>query len=378
MPTIADLRVTGYEFVLPPEQAYGMARGLNFRRTCALVEVELDDGTVGYGEAGGPIGPLLQHLALIRPFFLEQNAFGFEIIATQIYNRLYHMGVQNLMTAGLGGVSIALIDALGKHLGVPAHDLLGGKAVDRVPCYATTGYFTAGGLDDYERQLHAVAGRFRGVKIKIGSGPAADLDRVRRARAILGDDVLLMVDINGNYTVDLALESLRKLEPHAIHWCEEPLPPTDVRGYAELRARSPVPLAAGEALYTVHDFKRLVDARGIDILQPSLLGCGGFGESRAVALLARINNLRLSPSVWGGGIAVAAALHLAASTPVWPHTDNVPYPMMVEYDVGDNPFRDKLVATPLPDGDGTLPVPAGPGLGISIDKQAVAHLAVAG
>jgi D-galactarolactone cycloisomerase len=378
MPTISEIHVTGYEFTLPIERAYGMARGLNFRRTCALVEVVLDDGTVGYGEAGGPIRPLLAHLALVRPFFLKQSAFNFEIIATQIYNRLYHMGVQNLMTAGLSGISIALYDALGKHLGIPAHDLLGGKAVDKVPCYATTGYFTSGGSDDYERQLHAVAGKFRGVKIKIGSGAAADVDRARRARAILGDDVLLMVDMNGNYTVDLALESLRKLEPYGIHWCEEPLPPGDLRGYSELRMRSPVPLAAGEALYTVHDFKRLVDARGIDILQPSLLGCGGFGESRAIALLAQINNLRLSPSVWGGGIALTAALHFAASTPVWPHTDNVPYPMLVEYDVGENPFREKLVATPLPDGEGALPVPAGPGLGIVIDKGAVARLTIEG
>ena len=94
----------------------------------------------------------------------------------------------------------------------------------------------------------AAAEKFRAAKIKIGKGPASDLARVRQAREILGDDVLLMVDINGNYTVDITLETLRKIEPYNIHWCEEPVPPTDIAGYAELRARSPIPICGSESM----------------------------------------------------------------------------------------------------------------------------------
>ncbi len=180
-----------------------------------------------------------------------------------------------------------------------------------------------------------------------------------------------MVDINGNYTVDIALESLRRIEPFNIHWCEEPLPPTDIRGYAELRARSPISLAASEAFCTIHDFKRLVDARGVDIVQPSLTGCGGFGQARAIAQLAQMNNLRVSPSVWGNPVALAAALHFSASLPVTPHTDNVPYPLIIEYDVGENELRDRMLKTPLKIQDGVLAVPAGPGLGIDIAEDGV-------
>ena len=126
-----------------------------------------------------------------------------------------------------------------------------------------------------------------GVKIKVGVSPKSDVERVRIARRILGDEILLMVDINGNYTPDIALESLRAIAPYGIHWCEEPLPPTDVRGYAELRARSPVPIAAGEAFQTAHTFKRFTDARALDILQPTVTSCGGFGQARAIATWPR-------------------------------------------------------------------------------------------
>ena len=103
--------------MLPPEQAYGMARGLNFRRTVALVTVTADDGSMGYGEALGPLAPIGEYLSLLRPFFLGRSIFDFELIAAQIYNRLYHFGVQGHHTACLSAISIALHDAIGKSLG---------------------------------------------------------------------------------------------------------------------------------------------------------------------------------------------------------------------------------------------------------------------
>ena len=195
---------------------------------------------------------------------------------------------------------------------------------------------------------------------------------------ILGDDILLMVDINGNYTPDIALESLRAIEPYRIHWCEEPLPPTDVRGYAELRARSPIPIAAGEAFQTAHTFKRFTDARALDILQPGVSACGGFGEARAIATLAALENLRISPTGWGGAVTIMAGLHFAASIPIAPHTDNVPYPILLEFDVGANPLRDRLVEEPIWPSAGGLELPKRPGLGITLNPDGVAALRVRG
>ena len=178
MPKISSLELKSYEYVLPRERAYGQARGLNFRRACNLIAISTDDGVTGYGEAGGPPLPTRGYFEILKPFFLGQSIFDFEIIATQVYNRLYHFGYQGHHTAAMSGMSMALTDAMGKTLKVSAHDLLGGKARDRFPAYATTGYFTTNDGSDFETQLSAAKDKFTGAKIKIGAGPASDLQRV--------------------------------------------------------------------------------------------------------------------------------------------------------------------------------------------------------
>jgi D-galactarolactone cycloisomerase len=372
MHKISRIEIVSLEITMPPGKAYGNARGLNFKRGCSIVSVTTDDGVVGYGEALGPPFVLREYLEMATPSFIGRRIFDFEIVAAEINNRLYHFGGQNHMTAALSGVSVALYDAMGKTLGVPVHDLLGGRAVDRLSCYATTGYITANPEHDLEEQLAKIDKRqFAGVKIKIGIGPKSDLARVQTARRILGDDILLMVDINGNYTTDIALESMRLIEPYNIHWCEEPLPPNDVRGYTELRARSPIRLAAGEALATAANFKRMVEVGALDILQPAVASCGGYGQAKTIAQLAELHNLRVVPSTWGGAICLAQALHFAASIPISPHSENVPYPIVVEYDASENPLRDDLLTSPIVIEDGKLVVPQGPGLGIGLNEETV-------
>jgi D-galactarolactone cycloisomerase len=377
MPKIARLEITSLEYVLARGKGYGNARGVNNRRNCSLITLTTDDGVVGIGDAAGPLGVIREYVKLLTPSFVGQSLYDFEIVATQLRNKLYHFGTHNHFIAALGGINIAVLDAMGKTLRVPVHDLIGGKVSDRLACYATTGYFTDDPKVDIAAQLSAIdPGRFVGAKIKIGAGIASDVERVRAARDVLGDDALLMVDYNGNYTVDVALDSIRQIEPFRIAWAEEPLPPFDIKGYAELRRRSPVAISAGEAHCSVHDFKQLIDARAIDIVQPPLTGGGGFGEMKAVALLAQMNNLRVSLPCWGSAIALNAAIHFAASLPNWPHTENAPYPMLVEYDVGDNPLRDLLVHDPVQPANGRLPVPKEPGLGLRLNAEIVARYTV--
>ena len=184
------------------------------------------------------------------------------------------------------GYAVALFDAIARGFGVRVCDLVGGCARTRFPAYASTGFFSG----DPDRQLshmlaEAASHPYAGAKIKIGRGIKSDVERVKQAREALGPDKLLLVDINGAYTPDVALECARAIEPYGIHWIEEPLPPGDLRGYAELRTRSPIPLAAGEAHHTVRDFKALIDGRCIDIVQPSIPGVGGLTEARRIATL---------------------------------------------------------------------------------------------
>ena len=148
------------------------------------------------------------------------------------------------MTSCLSGIDIACLDAIGKMLSLPVVKLLGGPARDRLPIYASGGYFTEMSEKDFPEQLERlqVTGVKR-VKIKIGAGSQSDSERVSLARKVLGDDTGIIVDANGNYTCDEALESMRRIADYGIEWYEEPLPPLDFEGYAALRARAPMPMA---------------------------------------------------------------------------------------------------------------------------------------
>jgi D-galactarolactone cycloisomerase len=285
---------------------------------------------------------------------------------------LYHAGTQNQFIALMGGIDIAAYDAMGKVLGVPVADLIGGRLRDRIPVYASGGYFTAGDDQDaaLAAQLEANAARgFGAFKIKIGRHPVEDERRCRLARDIIGDAPLLTVDTNGNYTEDGVRESMRRTAPHDIHWYEEPLAPQDWAGYRSLSTRAPVRLATGEALYSVFDFRRLIDGRLASVVQPDLTLCGGFAVAQAIGLFCAAEHLRISPHVWGTGVGLAAALHFLAALPAYPHADAVPFPPLLEYDVGDNPLQSAIFAQPLRYADGTLDVPVGPGLGITLDPD---------
>ena len=372
MPLIKRLSFIGLEYAFAPEKAYGMSRGGGHRRQGGLVEVETDSGVRGVGEAFG--NPLVtrEYFRMVEPMFTGQSVFDFDHVASRVRNALYHLGVGNQLTACLAAINVALFDAIARGFGVRVCDLIGGCGTTRIPAYASTGFFSR----DPERQLghmlaEAAGHPYAGAKIKIGRGIRDDVARVRLAREMLGPDRLLMVDINGAYTADVALECARAIEPYGIHWIEEPLPPGDLRGYAELRTRSTIAIAAGEAHHTVRDFRALIDGRCIDIVQPSIPGTGGLTEAKRIATLAHAQNLRVAPHVWGGAVGLATACHFIAALPATPHTDQPPHPLMLEHDMSDNELRTRLLRTPLALEAGHVLLPDGPGLGIELDRDAV-------
>ena len=369
---IRDLAFVAVQAPLPAGKAYGMAKSLATARATTLVRLVLEDGTEGVGECWGMPLVNLAMLPLLKGYLIGVNVLDVEHSFAQMFARHYHFGVQGPMTWCVSGIDMAAKDAAGKMLKQPVHRLIGGKQADHVHIYASGGYLTEDSARDFDPQIRAMAeGGHKAVKIKIGVSPASDEERVATARRILGADVEIMVDINSNYTLDLARESITRMAQYGVGWIEEPLSPQDFTGYELLQRWSPVPIATGEALYTVFDFKRLVDRRAVDVVQPDLSLCGGFWQGRQIAQLAFQEHLRLSPHVWGSGVGLAAAVHFVASLPVSPHSGNVPRPTLVEYDLGTNPLRDGLLRNPLVAADGRIAVSDAPGLGIEIDWQAV-------
>lgn len=369
---IDDISFIPLQAQLPAGSAYGMSKSLASARATTLVRLKLADGTEGIGECWGMPQVNLAMLPLVKGYLLGTNVLDIEHVFAQMLARHYHFGVQGPMTWCISGIDMAAKDAAGKTLDQPVHRLIGGKQAAAVQIYASGGYLTENSARDFEPQIEAMAkAGHRTVKIKIGVSPANDEERVATARRILGPDVEILVDINSNYTLDLARESLARLAPYGIGWVEEPLAPQDFAGYELLQRASPVPIATGEALYTAFDFKRLIDRRAVDVVQPDLSLCGGFWQGRQIAQLAMMEHLRLSPHVWGTGVGLAAAVHFVASLPVYPHAGNVPRPTLVEYDLGHNPIRDAILKNPLEPADGMITVPDAPGLGIEVDWDAV-------
>ncbi len=372
MPKIATIETIALGWSFPVAHSYGMARGLTHGRQSTIVRVRTDAGVEGLGEAWGPCAMTGAALDLIRGYLVGTDLFAHEHVFWHILAKHYHFGVQNPMVAALSGLDVAVRDAAARTVGLPLASLTGGIARTRLPVYASGGYVTLDPDRDFPAQLDRLtAHAWPAVKIKIGLGPASDERRVAMTRERIGAETQLMVDANGNYTLDLALDSMRRIARYDIAWYEEPLAPQDFDGYHRLGPLAPMPVATGEALYTVFDFQRLIATGGVHVVQPDLSLCGGFWQAKRIADLALVNHVRLSPHVWGGAIGLAAACHFVAALPAYPHGAHVPAPCLVEYDLGENPLRDRLLAEPIRLEDGCLVLPDGPGLGVTLDPAAV-------
>lgn len=378
MSRIREIEVVPVEYAVATP--YGSARGLVPKRQAGIIRLRTDDGIEGIGEAWGPPAVTRAYLDVVAPRFLGAPLFSHRGIAQQVLAGLYHFGSAGGLVPLLGGIDIAAQDAIGKRLGVSVAELLGGRLREQVPVYGSGGYFTA--EDDQAaalaRQLERAAAEGHVAhKIKIGRHARQDAERCALARRIIGPDALLTVDGNGNMTAEGALESMRRIAHHDIHWYEEPVAPQDWAGYAQLRDRAPIAVAAGEAHYALFEHRRLIDGRLAAVLQPDLTLCGGFAVGSVIGALVSAEHLRLSPHCWGSGVGLAAALQLMAAHPAYPAAEHVPLPALLEYDLGDNALRDGVLREPLRCSAGMLEVPRGPGLGIALDEAALRRFAPA-
>lgn len=359
------------------DRPYGMARGLTSARGTTLLALETSDGQVGFGEAWGP-GPVTKALIeFYAPSFVGRPISAVRGVIRTHWASGYHLGSQGLQYGALGAFDTAAWDLIAQDARRPLHELIGGRVRDRVLAYASTGYITEDNEATFFRECveQATEHGFKAIKIKIGLGARSDEDRVRVVREVMGNDVLILVDVNGNYTADQALASMERIAPYGIHWIEEPLSPEDHAGYARLRRRSDMTLAAGEALWSRFAMRDLVQARLVDVVQPDINKIGGVSEMIVVRDMAETNNVRFSPHAWAGAVALTATLHILATVSSYPSNSNEATPLLLEFDRGTNPLRDGLLAEPITlDAEGFVPIPSQPGLGVRLDRDALHRL----
>jgi len=374
------MKIESYEVLplsheLPEGEGLGDARGFGHMRKTTLLRLEADDGTIGWGEAFVP-GSIAA--ATIEELFADDlvgmDPYEVESLATRSYTDSYHFGGSVFVQAVVSAIDVACWDLIGKSIGRPVHQILGGQSRETLTPYASTMYFTEADRPIAEPIREAVDAGFTAAKIKIGTGPDEDRRRVRTARKILGEDATLMADMNGNYRPAQAIEAAERLKPFDLTWIEEPVPPENYSGYRDVQDAVDVPIAAGEAHYGRFEFKRLIDDRLVDVVQPNLARCGGFSEARRISDMATTENVAVRPHIWNSAVGLAAAVQFAASVPEYPHTRHVPEPMLVEFDRSANPLRTDLLKTPFDPTGGTLDVPQEPGLGIEVDDNALERL----
>ena len=196
--------------------------------------------------------------------------------------------------AAISGIDMALWDILGKSLGVPVWRLLGGRRHARMPAYASGGWAPAERIAA-ELQSFLDRGGFKAVKMRVGAGDGTlghSIRRVRAAREGLGDEVEIMCDAHGTWTVPEARRFCRAVAECDLAWLEEPVCADDKRGQAEVRAATDIPIASGESEFTRFDFRDLIELRALDILQPDLSIAGGITEGMRIEALASAHQLR--------------------------------------------------------------------------------------
>jgi D-galactarolactone cycloisomerase len=345
------------------------------RRLHVLVEIECDDGTVGWGECLGPARPNAAVVAAYAPWLIGQDPLETEKIWLTCYNALRDQGQRGLTVTALSGIDVALWDIKGKHFGVPVSTLLGGRWRNSVRAYAT-GSFKRDGVDRVEDNAaemaqHRAAG-FHAGKIKIGFGVAEDLRVIAAVRDAIGPEMRLMVDANHGYDVREAIELGRQAAEYGIDWFEEPVIPEALAAYHMVRAGQPIPVAGGETWQGRWAVKEPLETACVDIIQPDLCGCGGFTEMRRIMDMAVLSGVRLVPHVWGTGVQIAASLQfMAAQLPNPPRVN--PIEPILEFDRTENPFRQAVLTRPIEHVQGVGAIPDGPGLGIEIDRAALAE-----
>jgi D-galactarolactone cycloisomerase len=368
---IKSIDAVGLAYEIPLERVYGSTVGLHPRRQLTLIRIRTEDGIEGIGDARGPIAIVQPHLDVLKAKFIGADINDREAIWGRLLNQLYHLGAQGPLIVAYSGLNIAMLDALGKGLGLPVSRLMSGSARREVTAYATGGHITKREADLVGQMEGIKALGVAGAKIKMGLGPDSDRKRVETARRVLGDDMFLAVDANANYTADVAMESMRAMAPQRIAWFEEPLRPHDYRGYAYLRARALMPIATGEAHHMSLDFQRLLENSCLDIAQPAVCAVGGLDEARKITDLCRLYGIRVIPAAWSSGVGLVAAIHFAATIPAYPHAESEPVPQLVEYDVGENPLRDEILQEPMKIMNGRIAISDRPGLGLALNEDAV-------
>lgn len=367
-----------------------------------LLRIETDEGISGLGECFPALAraarPTIETIRVASRVLVGEDPRDVNRLWTNLYE--YFLGrpgsMAGLVTTVISGIEIALLDILGKSLGAPLYQLLGGRYRDRIRVYADCGQGEGLAPEGYARKAReAVAKGFTALKFDVdGYSPVftvqdwhpqsddspesavqlrdsyaralsaselqAIVERVRAVREAVGDHVDIAFD-TGGYNIETAIRLARVLEPFDLMWLEDPLPREDPEQLARIKQACSTPILTGECFYTRFGFKPLLDQGAVDLISPDIQKMGGVLEARRVADMASLKYIPIAPHCVCTPVGTAASVHLCAVVPNF---------TVLEYHSIHLPYWEDLIVEPKRFlKDGFIHVPEGPGLGVELNYE---------
>lgn len=361
--------------------------GTSTARQAFLIQICTDVGLTGIGEAFTFGAPLRAMEAIlndqIAPVVLGQNPENIERLWQTMYWRTIANGRRSLTMAVISGVDTALWDLAGKSYGVPVCSLLG-KQLDKIPSYASGGFYAPGkGVDGLRREMEDYMKKgYKDAKLKLGRcitrpdaplqymenqscivSPEEDWQRVKVAKEVVGDGTLI-VDTNASWSINQVLQNAPKLLELGVGVIEEPIPFEYLKGYADLAQSYPQLLTAGcETQQGVANFAALLNEGKVSIAQPDVGWAGGISETKKIGAAALSAGKPISLHCFGSAVLFAASLQVAAA---------MSNTIAMESEENPNPLKTELAKIPFAtDEHMNFQVPMQPGLGIELDWDKV-------
>ncbi len=341
-----------------------------------FVEIETDAGITGWGEAvlEGHCDAVLACVNEMSTYLIGADPSRIEDISATIYRAGFYRGGGVLMSA-ISGIDQALWDIKGKFFGAPAYELMGGKCRDNIKVYSWIGGDRP--ADTGAMAKERMDAGFTAIKMNateelqmIDTYDKVDavLERVAAIREACGKYFGIAIDFHGRVHKPMAKVLAKKLEEFDPMFIEEPVLCENMEVFKEIAACCNIPIATGERLFTKYDFKRLLQAGGVDIIQPDLSHAGGITEVKKIASMAEAYDVAVAPHCPLGPIALSACLTLDATCY---NAVIQEQSIGIHYNVGKSVLDYALNKEDFEFVDGRVQMPRIPGLGVEVNKELV-------
>ncbi len=331
-------------------------------------EVEVDDGTVGIGNAA--LVPHLVKAAIEReyaPLIVGADPFDSAYLWEKMYRKTHAWGRKGIGMIAISAIDIAIWDLLGKLVNKPVFKLLGGRTKEKIPVYYSKLYADDVAAMQAEAQA-AMQDGYTAFKSRFGFGPKdgahgmrENLKRVEALREVLGYDNDLMMECYMGWNLDYTRRMLPKLGKFELRWLEEPVIADDIHGYSELNKMGIVPIAGGEHEFSLLGFRQLLDLNAVSVIQYDTNRVGGITAAQKINALAEAYQVPVIPHA-----GQAHNYHLSMANVNCPISEYFP---MFDVEVGNELFYYIFTGDPVAK-DGYLKLDESkPGLGIGISDK---------